>query len=132
MSLNKSCEKKQYTWNIDLILPYSSSDNLTPPISRVLIGRHLIFSSLTSPTCCNPPVKCTSVKYNARQKAGHPTVCHIDNLLRVEPWKNNIVKKFWIFREIVIAFRIFQIYFPAWSFTSSIYAQNILQHRKPI
>ena len=49
---------------------YSSSYNLTPPTSRVLIGQHLIFCSLTSPTCCNSPRKCTPVKYKARQKAG--------------------------------------------------------------
>ena len=32
---------------------YNSSYNRTPPISRVLIGQHMIFCSLTSPTCCN-------------------------------------------------------------------------------
>ena len=48
--------------------PYSSSYNLTPPISRVLIGPHLIFCPLTSPTWCNLPGKCTPVKYKARQK----------------------------------------------------------------
>ena len=37
--------------------------------SRGLIGRDLIFSSLTSPTCCNSPRKCTPVKYKTRQKA---------------------------------------------------------------
>ena len=42
---------------------------MTPPISLVLIGRHLTFSSLTSPTCCNSPRKCTAVKYKARKKA---------------------------------------------------------------
>ena len=54
-------------------LTYSSSWNLTPPISRVLIG-HLIFCSLTSPTCCNSPRKCTPIKYKVRQKAGFPIV----------------------------------------------------------
>ena len=48
--------------------------NLTSPISRVLIGEHLIFCSLTSPTCCNLRQKCTSVKYKKRQKAGFPIV----------------------------------------------------------
>ena len=55
-------------------LAYSSSCNLTPPISRVLICPQLIFCSLTSLTCCNSPLKCTPVKYKARQKAGFPTV----------------------------------------------------------
>ena len=32
-----------------LFITYSTSDNEIPPISRVLIGRHLIFHSLTSP-----------------------------------------------------------------------------------
>ena len=49
-----------------------TSYNLTPPISRVLIGQHLIFCSLTSPTCCNLPRKCTPVKYKNGQKAGFP------------------------------------------------------------
>ena len=49
---------------------YSSSYNLTPPTSRVMIGQHLIFCSLASPTCCNSPRECTPVKYKARQKAG--------------------------------------------------------------
>ena len=51
------------------LLPYSRSYNLTSPISRVLIVQHLMFCSLTSPTCCNSPRKCT------------PLNCHIDNLL---------------------------------------------------
>ena len=53
---------------------YSTSDNETPPISRVLIGRHLNFCWLTSPPCCNSPRKCTPVKYMKRQKAGFPIV----------------------------------------------------------
>ena len=55
-------------------ITYSSSYNLTPPISRVLIGRHLFFCSLMSPACCNSPWKCTPVKYKARQKAEFPIV----------------------------------------------------------
>ena len=55
---------------------YSSSNNLAPPISRVLIGQHLIFSLLTPPTCCNSPPKCTPVKYKAKQKAGFPIVTY--------------------------------------------------------
>ena len=51
-------------------MTYSPSYNLIPSISRVLIGQHLIFCSLTSPTCCNSPRKCTPVKYKKRQKAG--------------------------------------------------------------
>ena len=31
----------------------STSDNEKPPISWVLIGRHLVFCWLTSPPCCN-------------------------------------------------------------------------------
>ena len=54
--------------------PYSTSDNETSPISRVLIGLHLIFHSLTSPPCCNSPRKCTPVKYKKRQKARFPIV----------------------------------------------------------
>ena len=54
--------------------PHSSSYNLTQPISRVLIGQHLIFCSLTSPTCCNLLRKCTPVKYKKRQKAGFTIV----------------------------------------------------------
>ena len=50
-------------------LTYSTSGNVTPPICRVLIGQHLIFSSLTLPTCCNSPRKCTPVKHKTRQKA---------------------------------------------------------------
>ena len=38
-----------------LSISYSPSYNLTPPISLVLIGQHLIFCSLTSPTYCNSP-----------------------------------------------------------------------------
>ena len=41
---------------------------------EVLIGRHLIFCSLTSPTCRNSPQKCRPVKDNARQKDELPTV----------------------------------------------------------
>ena len=57
-----------------LFMTYSTSDNEIPPISRVLIGRHLIFDSLTSPPGCNSPRKCTPVKYKKRQKAGFPVV----------------------------------------------------------
>ena len=53
---------------------YSSSYNLTAPISRVLIGPLLIFCSLTSPTWCNSPRKYMPVKYEVRQKAGFPIV----------------------------------------------------------
>ena len=51
-------------------LTYSPSCNLAPPISQVLIGQHLIFCSLTSPTCCNSPLKCTPSKHKKRQKFG--------------------------------------------------------------
>ena len=56
------------------VLTYSTSDNVIPPISRVLIGRHLIFCWLTSPTCCNLSRKCTPVKYKVRQKTGFQIV----------------------------------------------------------
>ena len=51
---------------------YSMSGNEAPPISGVLIGRHLILHSLTSPPCCDSPRKCMPVKYKKRQKAGFP------------------------------------------------------------
>ena len=44
------CSSRQFKYNY-CILSYSSSYNLTLPISRVLIGQHFIFGSLTSPTC---------------------------------------------------------------------------------
>ena len=53
---------------------YSTSDNVTPLVSSVLISRHLIFCWLTSPMCCNSPRKCTPVKYKKRQKAGFPII----------------------------------------------------------
>ena len=59
--------------------PYSSSYHLTPPFSRVLIAPHLIFCSLTSPTCCNSPRKCTPVKYKKRRKTGFPIVTCVKN-----------------------------------------------------
>ena len=59
---------------------YSSSCNLTPPISRVLICRHLIFCPSTWPTCCNSPRKCARVKYKARQKAGFPIATYTTTL----------------------------------------------------
>ena len=59
-------EKKfQILWQI-----YSTPDNETPPISRVMIRRHLIFCWLTSPPCCKSHQKCTPFKYKKRQKAG--------------------------------------------------------------
>ena len=63
-------------------LSYNMSDNETPPISRVLIGQHLIFHSLTSPLCCNSPGKCTPVKYKKRQKSW-VSKCHINTLLYI-------------------------------------------------
>ena len=69
---SKNCKKNGF--NLSLFMSYSSSYNLTPPISRVLIDRYLIFCSLTSPKCCNSARKCTPVKYKARQRAGFPIV----------------------------------------------------------
>ena len=40
----------------------SSSYSLTPANSQVLIGKHLVFCSLTWPASCNAPQKCTPVK----------------------------------------------------------------------
>ena len=51
-------------------LPYSPSYNLTPPISRVVIGQHLIFYSLMSPTCRNSSRKCTPVKSRRGESLG--------------------------------------------------------------
>ena len=42
---------------------YSTPDNETPPISRVMIRRHLIFCLLTSPPCCKSHQKCTPHKH---------------------------------------------------------------------
>ena len=58
-------------WWYYLIASYSSSCNLTPPFTRVLIGRHVIF------------LKSTPSKYKARQKAGFPVITYITLLLRV-------------------------------------------------
>ena len=66
---------KHFRWLLlKLLLAYSFSCNLTPEISRVLTDQHWILCSPTSPTCCNSPQKCKTVKYQARQKAGFPTV----------------------------------------------------------
>ena len=51
----------------NLDVTYSTPDSETPPISRVLIGRHLSFCWVTSPLCCNSPRKW-------KQKAGFPIV----------------------------------------------------------
>ena len=73
-------------------------------IVRLTIWHHLFlefwlvntwfFCSVTSPECCNPPRKCTPVKYKKRQKAGFPivtwTTSCVGRLLkpgpRPEPW----------------------------------------------
>ena len=60
--------------NDEAIVTYSLSYNLTPRISRVLIGQPLTFCSMMSPTCCNSPRKCTPVKYKKKQKAGFQIV----------------------------------------------------------
>ena len=49
---------------------YSSSDNLAPLISRVLIGLHLSFCSLTSPTCSNSPRKCHQLNISRGKQLG--------------------------------------------------------------
>ena len=55
---------------------YSSSFNLAPAISQVMIVQHLMFCSPTRPTCCNSPRKCTTAKYKAGQKAGFPVITY--------------------------------------------------------
>ena len=62
---------------------YNTSDNVTPPISRVLIGWNLIFCWLMSPMCCNSPRKCTPVKYNKKQKAGFPIVTQTPSIAQL-------------------------------------------------
>ena len=69
---NRSKITNKVLKKIKKIVGYSSSYNLTPPISRILIGHHLIFCSLTSSSCCNSPRKYTPAKYKKRQKAGFP------------------------------------------------------------
>ena len=51
-------------------ITYNLSYNLIPAISRVLVGRYLIFCSSTWPTRCNSPRKSMPVKCKTRQKAG--------------------------------------------------------------
>ena len=63
-------------WSWVRILTYSSSCNLTPTISRVLIVRHLIFCPPTWLTCCSSPRKYTLVKYKVMPKAGFPIVTY--------------------------------------------------------
>ena len=67
-------------------LSYSSSCNLTPPISPVLMGQHLIFCLLIWATYWKSPRKCTPVKYKARQKAGFPIVTETPSKL-IWKWK---------------------------------------------
>ena len=62
---------------------YTTSDNVTPSISRVLIGRHMIFYWLTSPMCPNSPGKCTPVKYKKKQKAGFPIVTQTPSIAQL-------------------------------------------------
>ena len=62
---------------------YSTSDNVVPPISPVLIGRHLIFCWLSSPTCCNWPRKCKPVKHKKRQKAGFSIVTQTPSIAQL-------------------------------------------------
>ena len=58
----------------------SLCNNLISVISRVLIGPYLNFCSLTSPTCCNSPRKCISVKRKMRQIAGYQFFTQITSL----------------------------------------------------
>ena len=64
---------------------YSSSCNLTQPISRVLIGRHVIFCLPTWSKCCSSPRKCTPVKYNARQKSGFQILTYTTSEIKIIP-----------------------------------------------
>ena len=84
MSRMKMCPYSYFQWcgyfrGPWVSFTYSPSYNLTPPISPVMIGQHLIFCSMTSPTYWNSPRKCTPVKYKKRQKTWVSN-CHIDNL----------------------------------------------------
>ena len=67
---------------------YSSSYNLAPAISRVLIGQRLIFCSPTWPTCCNSTLKCTPVKHKARQKAGFQIVTYTTSTENIKVKRN--------------------------------------------
>ena len=64
---------------------YSSSCNLTQPISRILIGRHVIFCLPTWPKCCSSPRKCTPVKYNARQKSRFQILTYTTSEIKIIP-----------------------------------------------
>ena len=65
---------KEAPFTCSTCLAHSSSYNLTPALSRVLLGQHLIFCSHTWSKCCNAPRKCTPVTYKARQKDGFPVL----------------------------------------------------------
>ena len=56
---------------LETVLTYSSSCNLTQPISRALIVRDFIFCPPMWPTCCNTPQKCAPVKYKAGFQLSH-------------------------------------------------------------
>ena len=64
---------------------YSSSCNLTQPISRILIGRHVISCLPTWPKCCSSPRKCTPVKYNARQKSRFQILTYTTSEIKIIP-----------------------------------------------
>ena len=64
---------------------YSSSCNLTQPISRILIGGHVIFCLPTWPKCCSSPRKCTPVKHNARQKSRFQILTYTTSEIKIIP-----------------------------------------------
>ena len=64
---------------------YSSSCNLTQPISRILIDRHVIFCLPTWPKCCSSPRKCTPVKHNARQKSRFQILTYTTSEIKIIP-----------------------------------------------
>ena len=78
-------------------VPYNTSDNDTPPISQVLIGRHLIFFLTDVPPCCNSPRKYTPVKYKKKQKTRNLKNKNTEQKnrlqdIRIKLWKFEAVK----------------------------------------
>ena len=82
------------------ILAYSSSYNLKPAISTVLIGQYLIFCLPTWPECCSSLRKCTLVKYNMRQIARPPIVTWATFYFQIIDLFLNILLLYWRNKEI--------------------------------
>ena len=82
-------------------LTYSLSYNLALPTSRFLIGQHLNFCLLTSPTCYNSPRKCTLVNKRQGKKLGlqlshrHPlrmVLANFEQVIQKEKGRMNRMK----------------------------------------